>query len=61
LTSGLERPGKGKAKEEEIKDSQKRKLKLAFHKNCRTCHRKIKKENPRTSAPITCGKCHEKK
>ena len=42
-------------------DDQKRNLKLAFHKNCRTCHRKIKKEDPRTNAPTTCGKCHEKK
>jgi hypothetical protein len=43
------------------KDLQKRNLKLAFHNNCRTCHRKAKKENPNTDAPTTCGKWHEKK
>ncbi len=40
---------------------QKRNLKLMFHNNCRGCHKKLKKENPNTKAPTTCGKCHEKK
>jgi len=42
-------------------DDQKRNLKLAFHNNCRSCHKKLKKEDPETKAPTTCGKCHEKK
>ncbi len=42
-------------------DIQKKNLKLAFHNNCRGCHKKIKKENPETTAPTTCSKCHEKK
>ena len=41
-------------------DVQKRNLKLAFHKNCVTCHRNVKKENPETTAPTTCTTCHKR-
>jgi hypothetical protein len=41
-------------------DVQKRNLKLAFHENCVTCHRDVKKENPDTTAPTTCTKCHKR-
>jgi hypothetical protein len=41
-------------------DLQKKNLKLAFHNNCRMCHRKIKRENPESKAPTTCSGCHEK-
>jgi len=40
---------------------QQKNLKLAFHNNCRGCHKKIKKENPETKAPLKCSECHEKK
>jgi hypothetical protein len=40
---------------------QKKNLKLAFHNNCRGCHKKIKKEDPETKAPLKCSECHEKK
>jgi hypothetical protein len=42
-------------------DVQKKNLKLAFHNNCRGCHKKIKTENPETKAPLKCSECHEKK
>ena len=42
-------------------DLQKKNLKLAFHNNCRMCHRKMKSENPDSKAPTTCSGCHEKK
>jgi len=42
-------------------DVQKKNLKLAFHNNCRGCHKKIKNENPETKAPLKCSECHEKK
>jgi hypothetical protein len=42
-------------------DVQKKNLKLAFHNNCRGCHKKIKAENPETKAPLKCSECHEKK
>ena len=35
-------------------------LKMAFHKNCRGCHRKMKKEG-KTTGPTRCSKCHVKK
>ena len=41
-------------------DVQKKNLKLAFHNNCRVCHRKLKSENPTSKAPTTCSGCHEK-
>lgn len=34
--------------------------KNAFHKNCRGCHRKLKKEGKPTG-PTACTKCHPKK
>ncbi len=40
---------------------QKKNLKLAFHNNCIGCHKKVKKENPKTKAPTTCSKCHPRK
>jgi len=42
-------------------DVQKKNLKLAFHGNCKGCHKKVKKENPETTAPVTCKQCHPKK
>ena len=44
-----------------LPDAKKKNLKLAFHRNCQGCHRKLKKEDSKTSAPTTCGKCHSKK
>ena len=41
-------------------DLQKKNLKLAFHNNCRVCHRKIKSDNPAVKAPTTCSGCHIK-
>jgi hypothetical protein len=40
------------------KDQQKLNLKLAFHDNCIGCHKKVKKENKQTTAPVTCAGCH---
>ena len=42
-------------------EDQKKNLKLAFHNNCRACHKTLKKENPETNAPVTCKQCHPKK
>ena len=42
-------------------DMQKRNLKLAFHGNCRGCHKPLKKENPESQIPVTCSQCHPKK
>ncbi len=41
-------------------DAQKKNLKLAFHGNCKGCHKGLKKENPETLAPVTCKQCHPK-
>jgi len=41
-------------------DLQKKNLKMAFHNNCRACHKKIKKENPAIKAPTKCNECHKK-
>ncbi len=42
-------------------DIQKKNLKLAFHNNCKVCHKTLKKEKPETKAPVTCKQCHPKK
>jgi len=42
-------------------DQQKLNLKLAFHNNCVSCHKALKKEDKKTKAPTTCAKCHPKK
>ncbi|ROQ93318.1 cytochrome c3 family protein [Desulfosoma caldarium] len=42
-------------------EQQKLNLKLAFHNNCQGCHKKLKAENPQTTAPTTCVQCHPKK
>ncbi len=34
-------------------------LKSALHKNCKTCHKEMKKDNKKTG-PITCRGCHKK-
>ncbi|MCJ7773077.1 MAG: cytochrome c family protein, partial [Desulfobacterales bacterium] len=39
-------------------DVQKKNLKLAFHNNCRVCHKKLKSDNPTSKAPTTCSGCH---
>ncbi|MBC7357904.1 MAG: cytochrome c3 family protein [Desulfacinum sp.] len=41
-------------------DQQKLNLKLAFHNNCIDCHKKLKKENKDSKAPVTCAQCHPK-
>ena len=39
-----------------------KKLRLAFHKNCKGCHRALKKEGISEDAPYRkCSGCHEKK
>lgn len=39
-----------------------KKLKLAFHKNCKNCHRRMAKEGITKDAPFrSCRDCHEKK
>jgi len=42
-------------------EAQKKNLKLAFHDNCQGCHKKTRKENPETKAPVKCSECHGKK
>jgi hypothetical protein len=42
-------------------DVKKKNLKLAFHGNCRDCHRKLKRENSESKAPTVCSKCHSRK
>ena len=42
-------------------DMQKKNLKLAFHGNCRGCHKPLKKANPESQVPVTCSQCHPKK
>ena len=37
-----------------------RNLKLAFHKNCQMCHRKLKQQDKERKAPTACGECHGK-
>ncbi|MCU0575116.1 MAG: cytochrome c family protein [Syntrophobacteraceae bacterium] len=39
-------------------EEKKLNLKLAFHNNCQGCHKKLKKDKPDTTAPITCTGCH---
>lgn len=39
-----------------------KKLKIAFHRNCKNCHRKVTKEGLSEDAPYRkCSDCHEKK
>jgi hypothetical protein len=39
-----------------------KKLRLAFHKNCKNCHKKLVKEGISDAAPYRkCNDCHEKK
>lgn len=38
------------------------KLKLAFHRNCRGCHKALKQEDPTSKAPYRkCNGCHAKR
>ncbi len=39
-------------------EEKKRNLKLAFHNNCRSCHKDVKKDDPETTAPVSCSQCH---
>ena len=39
-------------------EEKKLNLKLAFHKNCLDCHKKLKAENAESKAPVTCVQCH---
>lgn len=39
---------------------QKKNLKLAFHNNCRSCHRDVRRDNPDSKAPVICSGCHVK-
>jgi hypothetical protein len=45
------------------KDKQKLNLKIAFHNNCQSCHKKLKKEDKAKygKIPTTCIQCHPKK
>ncbi|MGD9031342.1 MAG: cytochrome c3 family protein [Desulfobacteraceae bacterium] len=39
-----------------------KKLKLAFHKNCKNCHKELSRKGISKDAPFKkCGDCHEKK
>ena len=40
-------------------EGKKKKLMLAFHKNCQGCHRELKKAEKKTG-PVKCKECHEK-
>jgi hypothetical protein len=42
-------------------DLKARNLKLAYHKNCRNCHRQVKKEDQDKKPPVTCKGCHQAK
>ncbi|MEJ5348249.1 MAG: cytochrome c3 family protein [Desulfosoma sp.] len=42
-------------------EQQKLNLKLAMHGNCQECHKKLKAQNPQSTAPTTCVQCHPKK
>lgn len=48
---------KGKKK----KKGEAMKLQNAYHKNCKTCHKTLKKEGKKTGPFKKCNKCHEKK
>lgn len=38
------------------------KLNLAYHKNCKNCHKEINKKDPSKKAPFKkCNDCHQKK
>ncbi len=41
--------------EEKVKN-----LEMAFHNNCRECHKKRKKESPDSEIPVKCNQCHQK-
>ena len=48
---------RGEKKQEEVD-----KLQNAYHKNCKTCHKKLVKENKSKNAPYKkCTDCHQKK
>lgn len=40
-------------------EGKKKKLMLAFHKNCQGCHKELEKAEKKTG-PVKCNKCHEK-
>ena len=43
-------------------DGKIKKLSIAYHKNCKGCHKKLAKEEGGTEAPYKkCSDCHEKK
>ena len=48
---------KGKKK----KKGEAMKLQNAYHKNCKTCHKTLAKEEKKTGPFKKCNKCHEKK
>lgn len=48
---------KGKKK----KKGEAMKLQNAYHKNCKTCHKALAKEEKKTGPFKKCNKCHEKK
>ena len=43
------------------RDGNVRKLNIAYHKNCKGCHKKFNKKYKPKKAPTTCVKCHPKK
>ncbi len=39
-------------------EEKKLNLKIAFHTECQSCHKKAKAANPESKAPTTCTGCH---
>lgn len=39
-------------------DRKKLNLKIAFHTECQSCHKKLRAEKPDINAPATCTQCH---
>jgi len=42
-------------------EGKKKKLNLAYHKNCQGCHKELKKVGKKTGPTKKCNNCHEKK
>ncbi len=42
-------------------EGKKKKLNLAYHRNCQGCHKELKKVGKKTGPTSKCNDCHEKK
>ena len=42
-------------------EGKKKKLNLAYHRNCQGCHKELKKVGKKTGPTKKCNNCHEKK